>query len=320
MNLPIAKGKAFNELHMRDGRPVAIIGQGVRSRFFTTEDPIGRTIKVGDTWLTVVGVLADRKVSSAIAQRLGIRDANMDVYVPASTMLVRFRNRSVVTQEEIEAASSLQTQQRRIEVAASGGEAPAEETPEERLERRNMNQVDRILIRVSDSRFMAPVAEVARRLLGRRHNGVVDFEIMVPELLLQQEQRTRTIFNIVLGAIASISLIVGGIGIMNIMLASVLERTREIGVRRAVGATRRDVLAQFLIEAVLISVTGGILGILIGGGISVGIERAAGIKTIISVFSVMLAFVVSLSVGLAFGILPAYRAAQRDPVDCLRYE
>src|SRR4029077_5387088 len=117
-------------------------------------------------------------------------------------------------------------------------------------------------------------------------------------------------FNIVLGAIASISLIVGGIGIMNIMLASVLERIRGIGVRRAMGATRKDILAQFLSEAVFISVAGGVAGILLGGGLSIGIEKVAGIPTLVSALSVIVAFGVSLSVGLVFGIVPAYRAAR----------
>ena len=125
-----------------------------------------------------------------------------------------------------------------------------------------------------DARCTA-VADVVRRMLQRRHNDVTDFEISVPELLLKQEQRTKTIFNIVLGAIASISLVVGGIGIMNIMLASILERIKEIGVRRAVGATQKDVLAQFLSEAVMISLAGGIAGIIVGGILSYGIERIA---------------------------------------------
>jgi len=157
-------------------------------------------------------------------------------------------------------------------------------------------------------------------MLARRHNSVVDFEITVPELLLKQEQRTKGIFNVVLGAIASISLLVGGIGIMNIMLASVLERIREIGVRRAVGATRRDILLQFLSEAVLISVAGGVAGILVGTGLSAAIERFAGIQTILSYLSVVVAFGVSFTVGLAFGIMPAHRAARQDPVVSLRYE
>jgi putative ABC transport system permease protein len=156
--------------------------------------------------------------------------------------------------------------------------------------------------------------------MARRHNQVVDFEVSVPEMLLKQEQRTKTIFNVVLGAIASISLVVGGIGIMNIMLASVLERIREIGVRRALGASQRDVLAQFLAEAVLISLAGGCAGILIGVALSFGIERFAGIATIVSPLSVIVAFGVSLTVGLVFGIVPAWRAARQDPVVCLRYE
>jgi putative ABC transport system permease protein len=311
-NLQLASGRWFTPLQVDRGLPVAIIGHGVRTRFFTTQDPIGKTIKVGDTWVSVVGVLADRRFSDATAQRLGIRDANMDAYVPVHTMLLRFRNRAQLTQRDIELAA------REVTVTTTS-EANAE-TDEERQERTNRNQLDRIIVRVSDSKLVPSVADVTQRLLARRHNAVVDFEITVPELLLRQEQRTKTIFNVVLGAIASISLIVGGIGIMNIMLASVLERIREIGVRRAVGATRQEILLQFLSEAVLISVAGGAAGILLGTGLSAGIERAAGITTIVSYLSVVIAFGVSFAVGVAFGIVPAYRAAQQDPVVCLRYE
>jgi putative ABC transport system permease protein len=309
-NLELGSGAWFTPLQVEHGLPVAIIGQGVRSRFFTTEDPVGKPIKVGETWLSVVGVLADRRVSSETAQRLGIRDANMDVYVPVHTVLLRYRNRARLTQRD-------------IELAARPGQfvtADSSESEEQRQERTNRNQLDRIIVRVADSRLVPQVAEVTQRLLARRHNSVIDFEISVPELLLKQEQRTKTIFNVVLGAIASISLIVGGIGIMNIMLASVLERIREIGVRRAMGATQKDVLFQFLAEAVLISVAGGAAGILVGTGLSAGIEKVAGIKTIVSFVSIVVAFGVSFSVGLGFGIVPAYRAARQDPVECLRYE
>jgi putative ABC transport system permease protein len=309
-NLELGSGSWYTPLQVARGLPVAIIGNGVRTRFFTTEDPVGKTIKVGETWVTVVGVLADRRVSNETAARLGIRDANMDVYIPVHTMLLRFRNRAQLTQRDIELASR----------PGQFVTADSSESDEKRAERTNRNQLDRIIVRVADSRVVPKVAEVTQRMLARRHNGVVDFEITVPELLLKQEQRTKNIFNIVLGAIASISLVVGGIGIMNIMLASVLERIREIGVRRAVGATQRDILFQFLSEAVLISVAGGVAGILIGMGLSIGIERLAGIKTMVSVVSVLVAFGVSFSVGLAFGIVPAYRAARQDPVVCLRYE
>jgi putative ABC transport system permease protein len=310
-NLELSSGSWFGTDQVRYGRPVAIIGDGVRGRFFTKEEAIGQPIKVGGTWLTVVGVLRPRVISSENSSRLGIRDANMDVYVPIHTVLTRFRNRAKVTQQDIELASR--------PVVVTNADQPQEDE-ETRLERTNRNQLDRIIVRVGDSRMVPSVAAVVRRMLERRHNTVIDFEITVPELLLKQEQRTKTIFNIVLGAIASISLIVGGIGIMNIMLASVLERIKEIGVRRAMGATQKDILWQFLSEAVLISVSGGIAGIMVGGGLSLGIEQFAGIKTIVSFMSVFVAFSVSLSVGVIFGIVPAYRAARQDPVTCLRYE
>ena len=311
LNLKVAEGKSFAPMQVADGAPVAIIGNGVKTRFFTTEEPIGKPLKVGSVWLTVVGVLEDRKVSDQTSQKLGIRDANMDVYVPLSTMLLRYRNRAQVTERDVQQAS------REFNDDAN---AQATEDAEQRAERINYHQLDRVIVRVSDARYVTGVADVLRRMLTRRHNSVIDFEISVPELLLKQEQRTKTIFNVVLAAIAAISLIVGGIGIMNIMLASILERIREIGVRRAVGASQKDILAQFLSEAVLISLAGGVAGILVGGGLSFGIERFAGIHTIVSSFSVFIAFGVSITVGVVFGIVPAWRAARQDPVVCLRYE
>ena len=309
MNLRLADGARFAGLHYTQARPVAIIGPGVKARFFTTENPIGHAVKVGAQWLTVVGVIEDRKVSAETARRLGIRDANMDVFVPLPTMLLRYRNRGEVTQREMELA------------AREGNSAQdSSETDEQRAEKRNYHQLDKIIVRVQSSQNVSSVAEVTRRMLQRRHNDVTDFEISVPELLLRQEQRTKTIFNVVLGAIASISLIVGGIGIMNIMLASILERIKEIGVRRAMGATQRDIMAQFLSEAVMISLAGGIAGIIVGVAISSGIQRFAGIETIVSFLSVAVAFGVSIAVGLVFGIVPARNAARQDVIVCLRYE
>jgi len=267
---------------------------------------------VGDTWLTVVGVLTDRRVSDEAVSKLGVRDANMDVYVPARTMLLRFRDRARVTQRDVEQAASND--------GNGDDDAQKTETTEQHDERVNHNQLDRIIVRVDNAADVPGVTELVRRTLLRRHNGVVDYEVSVPELLLRQQQRTKNIFNVVLGAIASISLVVGGIGIMNIMLASVLERIREIGVRRAVGATQQEILLQFLSEAVLISVAGGLAGIILGAAISAGIERFAGINTIVSFLSVGIAFGVSFAVGVLFGIVPAQRAARQDPVVCLRYE
>jgi putative ABC transport system permease protein len=309
MNLQVAEGASFSASHFRDAAPVAIIGEGVKSRFFTTEDPIGRPVKVGNEWLTVIGVLEGRKVSSETAAKLGIRDANLDVYVPLSTMLLRYRNRGEVTQQEMEQAA-----------AAFSSNDDSTQTDDQRAEKRNYNQLDKVVVQVDRSAAVPAVADLMRRMLQRRHNDVTDFEISVPELILQQEQRTKTIFNVVLGAIASISLIVGGIGIMNIMLASILERIKEIGVRRAVGATQSHVRTQFLSEAIMISLAGGVAGILLGGIFSFAIERIAKIHTIVSPMSVAVAFGVSVAVGLVFGIVPASRAAKQDVIVCLRYE
>jgi putative ABC transport system permease protein len=175
-------------------------------------------------------------------------------------------------------------------------------------------------VQVEDAETLLLTAEVIERTLKRLHNNVVDFEINIPVKLLEQQQRTKDIFNLVLSIIAGISLLVGGIGIMNIMLASVLERTREIGTRRALGATQVDIISQFLSEAVLISLSGGILGIILGVGGAIVISRVSGILTIITPLSVFVAFGVAFATGLFFGYRPARKAALQNPIESLRYE
>jgi putative ABC transport system permease protein len=155
-------------------------------------------------------------------------------------------------------------------------------------------------------------------MLNRRHEEVKDYDIQVPELLLQQQQKTQDTFNLVLAVIAGISLLVGGIGIMNIMLASVLERIKEIGIRRSLGATRSDIVYQFLFESVAISLLGGLLGIGLGVGSATAIANAAEIPTVVSTWSIVLSFGVAATVGLIFGIIPARRAAYFDPIKALR--
>ena len=184
----------------------------------------------------------------------------------------------------------------------------------------NYNQLDRLVINVNESQLITPTLDLIEKMLRRRHNETDDYEIVVPELLLKQEQRTKRLFNVVLGVIASISLLVGGIGIMNIMLASVLERIKEIGLRLALGAQKRDIVLQFVSEAVAISFSGGILGVVLGIAISYFIEQVAEIQTIISPFSVALSFLVAITVGLIFGIFPAKRASEQNPIESLRHE
>jgi putative ABC transport system permease protein len=291
--LDLGSGKLFHEKHMDGGRPVCIIGKNIQTKFFSQENPIGQKIKCGNTWLTIIGVLNDRTTSKENLKSLGIRDYNSDVYIPIQTALLRFKNRATVTKSDI---------------GNRGGNNKDE----------NYHQIDRAVIRVNDSKKLQASADVIARLLTRRHKEQIDFEIQVPELLLEQERKTQDTFNIVLAVIASISLLVGGIGIMNIMLASVLERIKEIGVRRSLGANRQDIILQFLFEAVFISLIGGIIGVLLGVFSATTIASYADIPTIVSPWSIILSFGVAASVGLVFGIFPAQKAAQQDPIKALR--
>jgi len=304
-NFSLISGKNFNSDQLLRGDPVCIIGRGIQSKFFSQEDPIGKSIKCGQHWLKVVGVLEQRVISKKSIANLGIRDYNMDVYAPIQTILIRYKNRASITSTLIQRASrSNQNQNNEIE-----SRAPV-----------NYHQIDRLVIQLANSGTMTAASDVISRMLKRRHYGVVDYQISIPELLLQQQQRTKRIFNIVLGAIAAISLLVGGIGIMNIMLASVMERIKEIGIRLSVGAKKQDIVFQFLFEAILISVLGGILGIILGWLFAVLVSKVADIPTIISLFSILLAFGVATTIGLIFGIVPARRAAQQDPITSLRHE
>lgn len=310
-NFDLQEGQIFSTEQRRIGAPVCIIGQTIKSRFFPTEDPMGKNIKVGPHWLTIIGVLNERLVSDNSISKLGIRDFNMDVYTPLQTVLIRYKNRDLITGQEL----ALEARQSRGRVQ-NDNQAQEEDSEE----KKNYHQLDRLVIQVEETSSMQPAAEILSRLLRRRHYDVVDYEIEIPELLLKQQQRTNDIFNYVLGAIAGISLLVGGIGIMNIMLASVLERIKEIGLRLSIGAKKSDVVQQFLFEAVMISVSGGIIGVILGVSMAYIVSEFANIPTIITFSSIVLSFGVAATVGLIFGIAPARKAANQDPITSLRYE
>ncbi len=299
-NFPLAEGHLFNDDQLARGAAVCIIGKGVAGRFFSQENPIGKKLKVGAHWLKVIGVLEQRYVSDKNIADLGIRNFNMDVYAPLATVLLRYKNRSLVTETAIKRA--------------------LQEDDDEEKKTTNYHQIDRLVVQVANTASLNSVAEVIAKMLKRRHFSTVDYEITIPELLLKQQQRTKSIFNFVLGAIAGISLLVGGIGIMNIMLASVMERIKEIGLRLSIGAKKLDIIAQFLLEAIMISVTGGIIGILLGVSIAYSVSVLADIPTIISAYSVLVSFGVAATVGLIFGIAPARKAARQDPIISLRHE
>lgn len=307
-NFKIVAGSNFSAAHQQSGQPVCIIGHNIKQRFFGNQNPIGKRLKAGDVWLTVVGVLAERTVTEAAITNLGLRDFNNDVYIPLKSMFLRVNDRGKVA-----IAGNTTT------VFFGGGVAVTGDDGADGKDK-NYHQLDKVVVQVADTRYLQSTAEIIARMLERRHNGIVDFEITIPELLLAQQQRTKSIFNIVLGAIAGISLLVGGIGIMNIMLASVLERIKEIGIRMAIGARKLDIISQFLMEAVLISLSGGIIGILIGILASAAITYFTDILTIISLGSVVISFGISFLVGLVFGITPARKAALQDPIESLRHE
>jgi putative ABC transport system permease protein len=309
-NFDLAEGQIFNEEQLKLGSAVCIVGYSIKSKFFPTENPIGKSIKVGQHWLKIVGMLNERLVSATSISKLGIRDFNMDIYVPLQSVLIRYKNRDKITAEQL-----------RIESMRSQGNVwGTEASDEDAAEKKNYHQLDRLVIQVDATHRLSPTAEIISRLLERKHYGVVDYEIEIPELLLKQQQRTNDIFNYVLGAIAGISLLVGGIGIMNIMLASVLERIKEIGLRLSIGAKKSDVVQQFLFEAIMISVSGGIIGVILGITMAYIVSEFAGIPTIITFTSIILSFGVAATVGLIFGIAPARRAASQDPITSLRYE
>ena len=294
-NLALASGISFHKMHLEAGKPVCIIGHNVRKRFFPESDPLGEYIKCGMTWMKIIGVLEKRTASKESLESLGIRDYNSDVYIPIKTALLRIQDRAKVTKSDIKR-----------------NQWDDRETEE------NYHQLDKFVLRVTDSKQLNVTAEVIAKILKRRHKGLLDFEIEVPELQLAAQQKTQDIFNLVLAVIAGISLLVGGIGIMNIMLASVLERIKEIGVRRSLGATMTDIQLQFLFEAVFISLMGGILGIFLGVLSAKFIANSADIPTVVSAASIILSFGVAAAVGLTFGFFPARKAAKQDPIKALR--
>ncbi len=292
-DLTLKSGTFWSELQAEKGKPVCIIGRDIANRFFAGEEP--KQIKVDRVWLDVIGVLEKKGVDEETAGKLSISEYDRLIYIPVETMLIRINDPALSKYSEI---NNMRRRWRSNYM---------------------LNQLSKIVISLSETEFMSSASDVIERMLQRRHNDQKDFEIVIPEQLIKQQQKTRDIFNIVLGAIAGISLLVGGIGIMNIMLASVMERTKEIGIRRALGATKKDVVTQFLSEATLISVTGGFAGVILGFVMAYSIGRFTEIITVVTPISVIISFTVSAGVGIVFGYLPAKRASEMDPVESLRY-
>jgi putative ABC transport system permease protein len=311
-NLPLESGVYFNEEQDKYGMSVCVIGSNVRTKFFNETNPLGKFIKFGNIWLKVIGVLKKTEISVSSFDNAGVNVYNDNIFVPVTTVLLRYNNRATVNKPSSSMGGFISISGGVIRISSSSGGGGGASV--------NYNQLDRIIVQMSETEKLNPTTEILSRMILRRHQGVKDYEITVPEMLLKQQQRTKDIFNIVLGAIAGISLLVGGIGIMNIMFASVMERIKEIGTRLAIGAKKADIIAQFLSEAILISVSGGLIGVILGIALSYLITVVFEIKTIVSVVSVILAFGISAAVGVIFGYAPAKKASERDPIESLRYE
>jgi putative ABC transport system permease protein len=309
-HLQMQRGRFITDQDEADIANVCVLGAQTAATLFPFDDPIGKSIQIKSYRYRVVGVTRERTASAAIGGSLSGQDYNKDVYLPLRTFQARIGDR-VIT--------------------ALSGSFSAEQV-----------ELNQITLRVRDVKDVLPTAEVVKESLQRTHGDKKDWDLIVPLELLRQADQIRQIFNIVLGSIAAISLVVGGIGIMNIMLATVTERTREIGIRRALGARRKDIIQQFLTETIVLSGAGGLIGVLLGLSTPLAFE---GIQWIvqnfvldassqasplgrmftdmqpkIAMWSLPVAFGISVFIGVVFGIYPARAAAYMDPIEALRHE
>lgn len=282
VNLGLDGGRYFDRHDYESRGKVCVLGASLKKALFAYEDPLGREVKIGDAWFTVIGVSEYKRVGRSRITGLSIPRYNIEVFVPLSVASY-------------------------FDPPSGRGMRPQE-------------SLDEIVLAIPGSGRVEAASRVIERALERLHGGEADYKIVVPQALLAQSRRTQRTFNIVMATIAGISLLVGGIGIMNIMLASVLERRHEIGIRRAAGATSGEVMLQFLTEAVFICLVGCVVGIGLGVALSYAVGHFADWRTGINILHVIISVAVASAVGIVSGYYPARRAARLDPVEALRYE
>jgi putative ABC transport system permease protein len=304
--LTVDRGRFLSDGDLSEERNYCVLAAEAATRLFPFGNPVGQRVMVDEDFYEVVGVMKARAPSAGIGGSYAAEDFSRDVYIPITTMRTRIGDMSIVTK-------------------------PGQF-------QRDLYELSQITLEVEDREMVLPTAEVVRDTIARYHT-LADYGVTVPLELLQQAQTTRLMFMLFLGLIAAVSLVVGGIGIMNIMLATVTERTREIGIRRALGAKRRDITQQFLAESVVLSVVGGLLGI--AGGLlcrpaSIFVrgqllkwfpeqmatlpEVVRTVEPLLVSWAIPLAFAISVFVGVVFGVYPAIRAAALDPIEALRHE
>ncbi len=286
--MKIRKGRFFNTDEIDNSANVVVIGDTIAFDLFGMEDPLEKTLLVGDDAYRIIGVVGSRDSGSATPLAKDAFDQNQDLYIPISSA----QSRMGIVQRIVETGSR---QLVRIELSE-------------------------ITIRLKEQLQVRPFASVVRSILTKNHADKKDYEVQVPLELMNQAEREKRLWNLVLGSIAGISLLVGGIGIMNIMLATVTERTREIGIRRAIGAKRMHIIMQFLMETTVLSTCGGILGVIVGIAIPWLFTTLLGIQTATSLLSVVVAFGISVATGIVFGVYPAHKAASMSPIEALRHQ
>ena len=294
----VTQGRFFTESEYENVVNVCVLGAGMAEELMPLDTPIGKSVRVGRSYYRIIGIMEPEIRRSASEKSLeeskdtgesqaSDQSASYRMYIPLSAAKNRFGE---------------------VLIKRRSGSFEAERV-----------ELHEAIVKVDKQEDVMETSAIVREILDRHHKKK-DYEIVVPLELLRQAERTKQIFNIVLGSIAAISLLVGGIGIMNIMLASVTERTREIGIRRALGAKRRDIIMQFLVETVILSGVGGVIGVALGMAVPFAITYFAGMTTIITPWSPFIAFSISGLVGVIFGLYPALRAANMDPVEALRHE
>ncbi len=279
-SMSLIEGRFFTPEEHARSAPVCVLGERAKISILGYGNAVGKYVKVNEVWLHVIGVTAPQATAESEVEGLETDDRSNVILAPLNSVMRRFEDNNSYLKDEI----------------------------------------DGIYIRVESEADPIETSQIVRAILNTTHNGASDFSVLVPADLLAQREQQQLVFQIVMICIAGISLLVGGIGIMNIMLATVLERTREIGIRRAIGARQRDIVRQFLIEAVMISILGGLIGIAAGFGGSKIIAAIAGWATVVTVISIVVSFGVSVFIGLLFGIYPAMQAAKLDPIEAIRYE
>ncbi|MDA3962994.1 MAG: ABC transporter permease [Planctomycetota bacterium] len=283
-NLEVARGRFFSGVDMAEAQSVAVLGAEVARELFGYRDPIGKPVRLDGEWFRTIGVLAPKRSSSA-STGMATSDFDRAIYLPETAATAQFG----ITMMTREAGS---VERSRVEIS-------------------------NLIVTLAEGSDVRRAAGFIERIVARSHKNT-DFSVLVPLELLEQQQRTQRIFSIVMGSIAGISLLVGGIGIMNIMLATVMERTREIGIRRAVGARRYDIIMQFLVETVVLSLCGGLIGVGTGYLGAFLVHHYAEMTTVVTLGSVGLSLGISCAVGIVFGLYPATMAARMKPIDALR--